>query len=181
MGRWLKQIGKYAESIPTKLTKPGFVSFVGTIPGRFQDQENFESIKKITSNNEVIKQNKKGFVSFVSTVPELKRALHQGRLEVFRILLRSFLNDSKCRAIMNYQGGMPIDNKAVEDYLDLELVNFDYDLELMIDMYRHYAPIPNRTPSNCLKCGYNLLFCGCKTAPTDSDKFSKLIKETENE
>lgn len=92
-----------------------------------------------------------------------KHTLNQGRLEVLRILIRRFLNDAKCREMVNYKGTAVINDKAVEDYIDTELTNFDYELEAMIDMYRIYAPQPIQPVLTCNKCGYRPLFCACGT------------------
>lgn len=99
---------------------------------------------------------------------ERKFALHKGRLEVLRILLRRFLNNAKCQAMVNYKGKTLINNKAVEDYLDMELVNFDYDLEAIIDMYRLYTPEPI-TEVICRTCGYRPLFCICDNRKPTSE------------
>jgi hypothetical protein len=96
---------------------------------------------------------------------ERKRALRSGRLEIFRILLRRFLNDPKCRDMVNYKGSLPINDKAVADYLDMELLNFDYDIEATIDIYRIYTPIGDPSTITCAKCGYNPQFCSCGTVP----------------
>lgn len=91
---------------------------------------------------------------------EHKRALHQGRLEVLRILLRRFLNDAHCRDMINYQDGAVINDKSVETYLDATLIHFDYDIEVMIDIYRVYTPKPV-LPTLICECGYRPPFCSC--------------------
>jgi hypothetical protein len=91
---------------------------------------------------------------------EHKLALHQGRVHVLRILLWRFLKNDKCRLMVNYQGNPEINDKAVEIYLDSELVSFGYDLEVMIDMYRIYTPEPDIVDKVC-NCGYIPPFCLC--------------------
>jgi hypothetical protein len=48
MGRWLERVRKDAEVVPTKLTKPGSVSFVGNPQGCFQEKTSPE----LTAANE---------------------------------------------------------------------------------------------------------------------------------
>lgn len=69
-----------------------------------------------------------------------KLVLQQGRVHVLRILLWRFLQNNKCRHMVNYQGSTEINDQSVEAYFDGELVNFDYDIEVMIDIYRIYTP-----------------------------------------
>lgn len=90
-----------------------------------------------------------------------KYALRQGRLEVFRILLRRFLNDAKCREMVNFKGGTAINDKTIEDYLDSELINFGYDIDAAIEMYQAYTPKP---VVEC-KCRYQRPFCSCGGVP----------------
>lgn len=91
-----------------------------------------------------------------------KQALHQGRLDVARVLLWRFLNDAECREMVGYKGQIPSLHKdtSLETYLESELVNFDYELEAMIDLYRIYTPKPPVIDGRC-KCGYNPPFCNC--------------------
>lgn len=103
---------------------------------------------------------------------ERKNALHPGRLHIMKVLIRRFLNVESCRQMVNYKDKLPINDNAIEDYLEMELVNFDYDLEAMINMYRHYTPPVNNFSITCKKCGYNPPFCSCEIL---------LSKENENE
>lgn len=90
-----------------------------------------------------------------------KAELRKGRVEIFRILLRRFLNDEKCRAMVQFKGPNPVTDKALEAYLDSELVNFEYAIEEAITMYRHYTPPAPMETGQC-RCGYNPPFCACK-------------------
>lgn len=101
---------------------------------------------------------------------ERKSALRQGRIEVLKVLLRRFLNDPTCREMVNYKNckyGTPladdiiITDLALEEYLDIELVNFDYELEDMITMYQHYTP-PAKPYNILCDCGYMPPFCKCR-------------------
>lgn len=93
---------------------------------------------------------------------ERKQALYQGRLEILKVLLRRFLSDPNCRKMVNYKGSPIINGAAIEAYLDTELLNFDYDIEAMIDMYRVYTSAPTL---KC-KCGYRPPFCSCSNMLT---------------
>lgn len=89
-----------------------------------------------------------------------KATLRQGRLHVLRILLRCFLKNHQCRQMVNYKGNSEINYNSVEIYLDDELINFDYDLEAMIEMYRVYTREPTVVDNVCY-CGYVPPFCSC--------------------
>jgi hypothetical protein len=88
------------------------------------------------------------------------------RLGVARILIGRFLENSDCRAMVNYKNNV-ITTKAIEDYLDHELLNFydeksnGYDLEELIVVYQYYTPKLVLNLSQCAKCGYNDPFCPC--------------------
>jgi|SRR5579862_1149555 len=91
-----------------------------------------------------------------------KLALQQGRVHVLRILLWRFLQNGKCRQMINHQENSEINDKSVEVYFDGELVNFDYDIEVIIDMYRIYTPESAVVDKFC-SCGYVPPFCSCFT------------------
>lgn len=81
---------------------------------------------------------------------ERKRTLHQGRLEVLRVIMRRYLKTGDCTRII------PTDYE-IEDYIDWVLLKHGYDLEDAITTYRNITPEPVLT----CKCGYLPPFCSC--------------------
>ncbi len=85
---------------------------------------------------------------------ERKRALNQGRLEVFRCLMRRHLKPSDLSRMV------PTDYE-IEEYIDGALKQNDYDIEDAILTYRNIIP----TPTLVCKCGYRPPFCSCGGIP----------------
>jgi len=112
-----------------------------------------------------VREHKEALLTALYQEKDVQKAIHRERklalpkdlLHISRALLRRFLNDAKCRDMTNYKGSPIINDKVVETYLDDELINFDYEIEAMIKMYRVYTP---SSASKC-KCVYQPPFCSC--------------------
>lgn len=121
----------------------------------FKINENSISCTDNTDNAWIKKT--KEYIALNKAHSDRKKSLGH-RVQILRVLIKRFLNDSECREMVNYQGTL-INDKAIEDYLDTELSNFDYDLEAAVTMYRHYTPDPVLT----CKCAYQAPFCSCES------------------
>lgn len=88
-----------------------------------------------------------------------KQVLRQGRLVILHNLIKQCYGNNWKHDAAHWQ--------AVEDLIDRELKQNEYDLEKIIDHYRKIAPPPAIYDPRC-KCGYIPPFCVCNQDITNS-------------
>lgn len=81
---------------------------------------------------------------------ERKRTLHQGRLDVLRVIMRRYLKSGD-------PSRMIPTSYEIEDYIDWVLKQHDFDLEDAITTYRNITP----EPVFVCECRYLPPFCSC--------------------
>lgn len=85
-----------------------------------------------------------------------KKSVMRGRLQVLRVLLRNYYSEKK----LKYTEYDFI--RHCEAVLDNMLAKYDYNVELIIDMWRSVTIQLNDYPVVCVICGYRPPFCNCK-------------------
>lgn len=152
MGRWLDRI-KNTNTAPSEPTTSQ-VSSAFSVP---QPSKSHEMTANLMSND--------SSVSFVShrdkLLQHLRRKKSLGhRVEILRILIRRIMVEIRDQKSSD-QSTFIVNDSTVEAIVDLELANYEYDLEKAIDSCRCMAP----EPVLFCKCGYRHPFCSCDGTP----------------
>ena len=84
-----------------------------------------------------------------------KKSDTRGRVQVLRVFIRNYYNEKK----LKYTEYDFI--RHCEAVLDNMLAKYDYNIELIIDMWRSVTSQLKDEPIVCIECGYRPPFCGC--------------------
>lgn len=78
-----------------------------------------------------------------------------GRVQILRVLIRNYYDERR----LKYTEYDFI--RHCEAVLDNMLAKYQYNLEVIIDMWRGVSPQLKWEPIVCVTCGYRPPFCGC--------------------